>query len=278
MSSQAEQKVKDAISQVKPFSHIIQEAISLIDSAKADSKKIASVLKQDLLLAARLLSIANSPFYGMCRKVDDIENAYVILGNNIIRNILISAGALDSFPVTDERNKIWYHSLEVATVSEYLAKKVDLEHGRAYMVGLLHDVGKFILLDAYPEHQSIIQANHTMSSGSSIEEEMNLMGINHAQAGATVIGVWNLPEEMQLLVEKHHYPAISENSKELTILQLADDICYMLGMKLSDDDLLNELKNDYFSNLQLTRDELINMIPDIREKLLSLDGVFEKIS
>ena len=277
MSIQANKKIDDAISNIKSFSKIIQQAIGMVDSNDKDSREIASVLKRDPLLSARLLSIANSPFYGMSGKVDDIESACVILGNNIIRNILISAGALDSFPATVERKKIWSHSLEVATVSEYLAKELHQDQGRAYMVGLLHDVGKFILLDSYPEHKSVIEAEHIIDSVSAIEKEMNVMGINHAQAGEKITSIWNLPGEIQELIGKHHNPEEYVESSESALLSLADDMCHLIESDIPENEIVNSVNNNYLKKLGANRKGIEALLPEMKSKILRLDGVFDHL-
>ncbi len=276
MSAETEQKIEQAIANVKPFSQVIQKAISIIDSAKTDNREIAGVLKQEPLLAARLLSIANSPFYGMSGKIDDIESASVILGNNIIRNILLSAGALESFPATAERKNIWSHSLKVATVAEFLEKQTQQDQGKAYIVGLLHDVGKFILLDTFPEYHSLIEAENSMECDS-IDEETKLLGISHALVGAKIIGKWNLPEDIQELIETHHQPSELVNSSAAALLSLADSICYQLEADLPEADILKNINNDYLVKLGSDKKTLQTMLPEIKQKMSMLDGMFDNI-
>jgi len=276
MSIETEQKIEQAITNVKPFSQVIQKVNRMIDSAETDSREIASIIKQDPLLAARLLSIANSPFYGMSGKINDIESVCVILGNNIIKNILLSAGALESFPATAERKSIWSHSLKVATVAEFLEKQTQQDQSKAYIVGLLHDVGKFILLDTYPEYHSLIEAEHSMECGS-IDEENKLLGISHAQVGAKIIDKWNLPEDIQKLIETHHQPSESVNSPAATLLSLADSICYQLEAGLSESVVLNNINNDYLVKIGADKKTLQAMLPEIKQKIAILDGMFDNI-
>lgn len=277
MEQQVEQKIKDGLSQVRPFPHVVQSAIKLIDSGSSDTRDLADVINKDPILSARLLSLANSPFYGMSKKITEVENACVILGNNIIRNILFSAGAMQCFPVTEERKKIWSHSIEVATVAQLLAEKLNQSPTKAYMSGLLHDVGKFLLLDLFPEYQILIVSGDYMNYEKSIDKEAIEIGIDHAQAGAKIIEIWNLPEEIRTIVEKHHSPLDAVDLFSCSLLSLADEICHKLEKDNSDDDLVKSLKDDVLNVLFKDKKIIKDMLPEIKQKISSLDGMLEQL-
>lgn len=277
MEQQVEQKIKDGLSQVRPFPHLVKNAIKLIDSGSSDTRDLADVINKDPILSARLLSLANSPFYGMSKKITEVENACVILGNNIIRNILFSAGAMQCFPVTEERKKIWSHSIEVATVAQLLAENLNQSPTKAYMAGLLHDVGKFLLLDLFPEYQVVISSGDSMSYEKSIDKEAGEIGIDHAQAGAKIIEIWNLPEEIRAIVEKHHSPLDAGDLFSCSLLSLADEICHKLEKDNSDDDLVKSLKDDVLNVLFKDKKKIKDMLPEIKQKISSLDGMLEQL-
>lgn len=277
MVNDTEQKINEGVEHVKPFPYYVQEAISLIDSDDSDNHQIANILKQDPILAARILSLANSSFFGMSGKVEDIETSCVILGSNIIKNLLVSVGALGCFPATDQRTKIWGHSIEVASVSELLASKLNQSESKAYIVGLLHDVGKFLLIDAFPEHQPMIEASHPADNNNSLEQESKIMGANHAQAGAKIIGVWKLPKDIQNIVEMHHNPIEADDYAMCSLLNLADELCHKLEMNVSDEEILSGFKNENIELLDIDSQALSNMLPDIKKKIGSLEGMLEQL-
>lgn len=278
MVKEAEQKIIEGMEHVKPFPHYVQEAINLIDSDDSDNHQIANIIKQDPILAARILSLANSPFFGMSGKIEDIETSCVILGSNIIKNLLVSVGALGCFPTTEQRTKIWSHSIEVASISELLASKLNQSESKAYISGLLHDVGKFLLIDAFPEHQSMIEASHPADNNNSLEEETKIMGANHAQTGAKIIGVWKLPKDIQNIVEMHHNPIEADDYATCSLLNLADELCHKLEMNISDEEILSGLKNENIELLDVDSQALSNMLPDIKQKIGSLEGMLEQLT
>jgi len=275
MENYLEQKINDGISKIRPFSEVVQCAIGLIDSNICDNKHLATILKRDPILSARLLSLANSPFYGLNRKIGGIENACIILGNNVIRNMLVSVGALQCFPITKKRNQIWTHSIEVAATSEILADMSHQSVGMVYMAGLLHDIGKFLLLDLFPEQQEEIGTFQSIYTENAIEEEIKYFGINHAQVGAKIIEVWNLPKEIQSIVEMHHYPNKASQPETCCIISLADEICIKLKMELPDSEILGILDNNNIDYPNIKPQQIENTLPDIKSKIESIHGTLE---
>ena len=277
MEKEIEHKIGQAISQIKPFPHVVQEAISVINSGDSDHIQLANIIKQDLILSARILSLANSPFYGMSREIIGIENACIVLGENIVRNILISAGAIECFPAIGVRKKIWIHCIQVANISQLLALKFNESPDDAYMSGLLHDVGKFVLLDLFPEYQAMYDSAYVINSRQSIEEETKKIKINHAQVGANVIEIWNLPEDIRILVENHHAPVNANDSVLCHILSLSDVICHKLESEISDRKLLDSLIDSGLKYLNSDEQYFKEILPGIREKISSLDGILEQL-
>lgn len=277
MKKEIEQRVNEGISHIKPFPHLVQEAMNLIDSDDSDNHVLANIIGQDPILTTRILSLANSSFYGMSRKVEDIETANAILGNNVIRNILVSAGALECFPVTEQRKQIWIHSIEVASVSELLADKFNQPKETAYMAGLLHDVGKFLLLDLFPEYKAVIDIEQTNEFELSLEEEIKIMGLNHALVGAKIIKVWNLPQWLEKVIVMHDEPAESDDYAACCLLYLADEICHKLESGMSDDDLLKSLNFENAALINISVQDLKEVLPEIKDKISSLDGLLEQL-
>lgn len=278
MDKITEQKINKELGQVSPFSQIVQNALNLIDCGSSDNRELAKILNKDPILTARLLALANSSFYGMSRQVNNVESAFVILGNNLIKNILISAAALQSFPATENRKKIWIHSIEVATVSQFLAGKLKQSKEKAYLAGLLHDIGKFILLNSLPEQQSVIESGTSIAGEKTIEDETVNFGLNHAEIGANIISVWKLPEDIVSIVKKHHSPLEADDPIACGIVNLANVICHKLGKNLSDEDFLDSLNVEIISLLNINKEDIKNMLPDIKQEISSLDDFFEKIS
>ena len=277
MNESIQKIINDGLSKIRPFPSIVHSALDLIDKSDCDAGLLSDVLKKDPVLSARLLSIANSPFYGVQKEIADVESACVILGHNIIRTILVSAAALESFPVTKVRKNIWTHSLEVATVSQLIAKKIKAEGDKAYLAGLLHDVGKFLLIDLFPDKTELIESYTSEKCESKLEDKDGFLSINHAELGSKIIAAWKLHVELQDLIENHHSPLESENPVLCSILNLSDDICHQLSKGLDDNVLVSSLEEKYLNALNVEKSGVADMLSDIKIKISELDGAVEKL-
>ena len=270
MENRIKQIVSQGLKNIKPFSDYVQKVIKFIESGESDTHILANIIKQGPVLSVRILSLANSPFYGLNRKVESIETACVILGFNIIKNIVVSTGALDSFPVTDQRIKIWIHSAEVAAISELVAKKLGQPESTLYIAGLLHDIGKFLLVDIFPEYKSLIESCSYIEGEKSLDDETKVMGVNHAQVSAMILAYWNLPEEIHDIVEKHHMPGDARNSVMCNILNLSDKISHELDKNKLDEEIISDLNQENIQSAGLEINELNSLLPEIRKKIESV--------
>ncbi|MDH5600838.1 MAG: HDOD domain-containing protein, partial [Gammaproteobacteria bacterium] len=270
-------KVEEGLSQVKAFPQVVHNAIKLIDSESADVREIASVINKEPVLTARLLSLSNSSFYGFSKRISSVEHACVILGKHVLKNILISAAAMECFPATETRRKVWVHSIEVAGVAKLLADKLNKTSDIIYISGLLHDIGKFLLMDILPEFYEKYYSENKQSNEVSIIKETKEAGVNHAQVGAKIIELWNLPEEIKIMVEQHHQLPDENVSVDSKLLCLANDICHMLEDGKPDDEIfkiINECKvEDMFDGVQ----NIESMLAEIKCEISSLDGVLDKL-
>lgn len=272
MDNNIDKIINEGVKSIKPFPNLVQKAINLIDSGDVENHVLANVIKQDPILSTRILSLANSPFYGLSRKVEDIETSCVILGFNVIKNILTSLAAFDCFPLTEQRMNVWSHSVEVATISECIAKKYSPSETTIYTAGLLHDVGKFLLLDLFPEHKSLIESDCAVYNEDSLNIETEMMGVNHAQVGAEIIAAWNLPDDIQKTVEKHHILDEAKNCEMCRIINLADELSHKNDANKSDEELINELNYEYIHSAGLDVNEVSLLLPVIRERIELVKG------
>ena len=123
---------------------------TLLDE-KVSSSEIVSVVKEDPVMLGKLLKLANSAFYRTSKtEIESIEDAVVMLGNDGIRKLVISTLVVNEFKISSIYFRffganIWQHSLEVATMAASYAASKELNEFRAYLNGLLHDIGKLVI-------------------------------------------------------------------------------------------------------------------------------------
>jgi HD-like signal output (HDOD) protein len=200
-----------------------------------DVQKVTDLLAQDKFLAAQCLQMANSPLFGEWQKVESLGGAVVSLGFHHVRDIAMSCGVLNMLP-EDKTNldpvAFWEHSLGCALVCRHLARKITLgDPGKAYLAGLLHDLGIIVNLRVLP--QEFCKAYETAKAeGIPLDEaEQRILGFTHCDSGRLLAERWGLAPELVEVVSHHHSPEKSPNKAGLVALvHIADLLCRMSGL------------------------------------------------
>lgn len=177
---------------------VIQKLISLTNNDKSTFKEIIDELKKDQGLVGKVLKIVNSPFYGIRKEITSVERSAVLLGMNTIKNIALAAFSFELFNKNlsvygTSPKKLWLHSFLVARICEELESLIGFDDkGGLYLAGLMHDLGKIVLVD------------FLTTQISSVEEEAKLLGINHAEVSAIILQKWNISDKIVDAVREHH--------------------------------------------------------------------------
>lgn len=206
---------------------LMLEVSRLLDDPKTSATELGKIISRDQAMVAKVLMIANSPLYGIPRKVSTVEFAIVILGFNHIKNIVVALSVMDAFQNANKRkwnrNKFWIHSMAMGVLSKRIAGDLGFgKTGEAFTAGLLHDLGISALQRYFPnEFASILKLVETEKLRHLTAEKMT-MGLTHAEIGQFLIDNWNLPENLSNAVRFHHEPSCADDSALASIIHLAD--------------------------------------------------------
>ncbi len=209
---------------------VIARLTRLIADPLTTASDINAALSSDPGLVARILKQVNSPFYGFSRRIATITNAVVILGFNQVRNLALSAFVFDAFGrLKDTRFDIgafWSHSIGTAFLAAKLAREcgTKLEED-AFICGLLHDLGKFIMARNAPAHIGSVLKTVEERDVLFLEAERIVLAYDHAALGAHAMEQWNLPESICQAVRHSHRPMEApEHARTLACVTNAADI------------------------------------------------------
>lgn len=200
-----------------------------------DVQKITDMIAQDKSLAAQCLQMANSPLFGRWQKVDSLRGAIVGLGMQRISDIVMSCGVLNLAPKgSDGIDPIvfWEHSLGCALVCRHFARKISYpDPGKAYLAGLLHDIGIIVNLWMLPQE---FRAAFEVARDRGIpldEAESSVLGFTHCDSGRLLANRWELSPELCEVVSLHHSSYSSaEYSGLIALVEISDLLCRMSGL------------------------------------------------
>jgi HD-like signal output (HDOD) protein len=198
-------------------------------------QQVVDLISQDKSLAAQCLHMANSPLYGRWQNVDNIRSAVVALGLQRMRDIAVSCSLLKLVP--QDKTKLdpmvfWEHSLGCALVARQFARRIGFpDPGKAYLAGLLHDIGIVAELSVLPgEFQEALELARTQ--GVPLHEaETRTLGFTHCDAGKIIAERWHLSPDLVAVLSCHHEPLSAQQNRDLVALvSVSDLLCRMCGL------------------------------------------------
>jgi putative nucleotidyltransferase with HDIG domain len=170
--------------------------------------EIAEVISQDIAMAAKVLQLANSAYFGRRQPTTSVTDAVAYLGTDTLRALLLHAEAFRSFSI--ERSipgfsldELQRHCLRVARLAQAISKEVGLT-GEAFTSGLLHDIGLLILAAQAPEDLTTTLARARSERRPIADIERERHGVTHADIGAHLLSLWGLPHPVTEAIAGHH--------------------------------------------------------------------------
>lgn len=168
-----------------------------------DVAELTRKLGKDPVLAARVLHLANSPFYGLSRQIGSLREAVLVLGFGNLRGLMLSAGLIGAFAAADAAAAS--RSLATAAAAGVLAKSLGLDPGQAFTAGLLHNLGALLLGHFAPDPWRDL-AVEPMASESRLPREREIFGFDHCELGADIAGQWHFPAAIQAAIRHYSNP------------------------------------------------------------------------
>ncbi len=201
---------------------LLQTFAADYDSIRLDD--IVRLVRTDSTLAAEVLKRVNSALYALPSPVDDLGRAAVMLGLCELRQLTLKA-ALRCFckPTADSRHarRFWRHSLACAHLGEEMAHVFPLQPDLVYVAGLLHDIGRTILLHEFPEEYGRLLDRTGESSAGGLEQERRLFGTDHCELGAALAQQSRFPEGLTAVAAHHHCPRQGDELDVAGIVHIA---------------------------------------------------------
>ncbi len=192
---------------------ILVRLLEACDNEATPLTQVASLIDKDPSLSYKVLQLVNSAYFGLRTTYSGVDQAVVYLGANSVKNMAVTAAVHQVF--SDERfaglnyfniHSFWYHSLKCATLSRRLAERTGLASpDDSYLSGLLHDLGKLVLVSAFPDkYESVLV--EAQEEDDLIDSERAHIGATHCEIGSWLIEDWNMSSLIADAIGYHHEP------------------------------------------------------------------------
>ena len=241
---------------------VVRDVQSVIKRTDSTAEDVAAVIERDAVISLRLLSVSNSPVYRGIQEIRNIKEAIPRMGLKETLNLIVAI-ANKSMYETDQvqfrilMDKLWVHSLACAYGSKLIAEHLKLDDSeKFFLMGLVHDIGKSLLLKAFTETPLIKKVNFDLVQAN-IQQ-------GHLSIGGALLRRWGFEDIFIKVITMHEDPVFSpETEKEILVVHLANMLSRTIGYSLFDDDAdLNELDSAKF--LQMDADTLGQIGEDVK--------------
>jgi two-component system, cell cycle response regulator len=260
----------------------IADILSLTDQAGSNVSQIAEVIKKDISLSAAILRITNSSAFGLKRKITTIDQAVVFLGFQSVRNIALGVGVLNLFSPHDKDffSRIWCRSLVTGLAARELCMQIgNKKKEDAFTIGLLLDIGLIAFYGYDKKGASELLKLAEDNGKTDLNEEKELIGLDHVEAGMRLAKRWGLPEDFILAIRHHHHKSLQDvldncNKPFAHIVYLSSlvgDIFYLGKKKES----IREFTDGCRQLMEVSPDQSDNLLKNIHPQLTEVASYFD---
>lgn len=234
--------------------HVLKET----GSSAATSNSVANAILADPGIAARVLRLANSAFYGLSREVTRVQDAVLVLGFRTVRSLVLVAGTypllkrpLESYRLDGE--ELWQYAGAVAVGAHTVADLSGAcDADEAFGCGLLHDIGRLAIDETVGDRLPIMLRMTSDGLASFDEAERVHLGFDHGEVGAHMARSWNLPPAYVAAMHYHHRPEdATTHTATVDCVHLGMALALAMGHGLGIDGLGHRLSPDAMSRLKL---------------------------
>jgi len=222
LQQQSLRRILGTITELPVLPEVYQALTKALGEEEVDIQEIGSIVEQDIGIAAKILQLVNSSFFGYCRDFTDLRDATAYLGVNTIRDLVLTFAMFRQFegsavPAGFSIARVQSHSLLTSRIARRLLSEKKVAE-QAFLAAMLHDVGKLILMTCFAEPFETIIKSGAGSKRPFHEVEEEVIGVSHAEIGAYLLALWGMPYPVVEAVAHHHHPTRVLGQTELGVL------------------------------------------------------------
>lgn len=259
------------------FPQMLVQVKKVSSDERSSAQDLSEIILKDQSLTSKILSVANSAYYGFYGKISTITQAIVALGFESVKNIAFGItvhNSLSAFIEGPYMKQFWEHSLATGVCAELLAEKIGYNPSEETMVGgLIHDVGKLLLAKLFPEQYKEVEQVLAEHEAYSHVVEASILGITHCLVGEMMAKKWGLPDSLVGSIRDHHK---KEWGKSLLtdIVAFSDFITHALQSKKGSAEMDNLIKMGS-SQLNLQPKSIMSVMLILTDRLDEYSKIFE---
>jgi len=255
---------------------LLGKIVSITQDERSSARDLHDLIAHDIALAASVLRVANSAFFGHSGEVKDIRQAMMFLGFNRIKSIAIGMTVMDEFTADNSLDikNLWIHGYEIALFAEAFSKGITMTSPEeCFLAGLLHDIGRIIFCTMNPKAFVEIE-----SVDDKLEKEKELFGCTHPEAGSWFAIESKLPPEIVSVIQFHHRPSNTTAYKDLvSVVSLAEALCSSFSPKRANDGKWGPEHDVLYLEYSLTDDTVFSVAERFSAAKIEIEHFFDSL-
>ena len=251
---------------------IVIKLTKMAEDPDTTTEQMGKVISKDHILAAKLLKLVNSAFYGFPQRISSLNSAIILLGFNVIKSLIISASIFEI--MEDQDVELWEHSLGCAVVCSVVAKRLGISDPEEISTaGLIHDIGKVAIKMELPEEYEQINTMVREKKVSMYTAEREILGLDHAEVGGWLAKRWNLPTKLIEPISCHHDPRLAKAEQlSSAVVHFGNIVIRGMGYAHGDDIWVPPMSQRAFRMLEISAVDIDEILDEVEDKLWDVKG------
>ena len=269
-------RMVQAIGDLPAMPRIAAEIMEKLSNPSVLPRDIHNLIVKDQVLAARVLKVANSPYYGAARSISTLKDAILFMGLDSVKSVVFAAVLMGVFTEMGlAETLLWEHSIGCAIVAKKLATVCGyLNNEEAFLAGLLHDLGKVVLFQCVPDKMNAVMQEVYNSDVDFAAAEMRALGFTHAEVGQLLADKWYFTLNMESAIANHHHPEESKTAVAFChIVCLANAFCHKLEIGPTRRPNIDLSAHDSAKALRLTPDQVSELFEELKNTMSTGEGI-----
>lgn len=252
---------------------IYAEVDQLCKNPDVSADDLSKVIETDPSISLKLLSLANSAFFGFSRQIKSVRDAISLLGNQTVQNTILNISVFEATKGLKDsagldKASFWLHSSAVGSTARFLSEALKLDRKESFTAGIIHDMGKIILDALYTDFYVEVLQSVEKENVSLYKAEEEIIGLNHGLIGKELCESWQLPTALVQAVAFHHRPSSADSDKQIaSLINVGDAIARKLNVGSGGDKTLPDPHPGALQTLQISPEQLQDWEPQIKEAI-----------
>ncbi len=265
------EEILNIANHIPPFPKVVMQVMKMLDNPEVQAADLAEVIQYDSAITTNILKTCNAAYFGLSRKVSSLDDALVVLGHDILKDILITSSSVRFYKGGEvgagyklEQGDLWKHSVAVAIMAKLIAPHFkEVDSCVAFTAGLLHDIGKrFLSTFVGDEFQAIMDKAHD-GGETFLTAEKEVLGMDHAELGGLILEKWEFDQSLRDAVRLHHDPDALNKEPLTALVAIANTLVISAGIGVGADGLSTALQGEGLKRFAISSQQLDHYLADL---------------